>query len=286
MNHSIRQQIARGLAAAAALTWALAWGAPALWSLASGVDLYQQTTALGEWLHGLVPLRENTFACLRDLAVAAVPGAALLALDRRGEAGMGSPRAWRPVPLLLALLAIVAAQSALLTGAIRFDLWSPGYALLLDGVPAAMAAAALAVLLRRLGPVREWTGGALLAVGTLVVGVVAPVTSGMTMAWLFFGPRPLAARPALAFSQLHWVLALGLAALACRWVATRPGPKARAAYPLAVLGGFAFPVLLMMSPGQVYLLPAMLLAMTAAGQQLWSWSERETPPVHVALQGG
>lgn len=286
MNPSIRRQIARGLAAAAALTWALVWGVPALWSLASGVDLYQQTTALGEWLRGLVPLRENTFACLRDLAVAAIPGAALLTLERRGEAGAGSPRAWRPVPLLLALLAIVAAQSVMLEGVLRYDLWSPAYALVMDGVPAVMAAAALAVLLRRLGPVREWSGGALLAVGTLIVGVAAPLISGMTMYWLLFGPRPLAARPTFPYPQIHWVLALGLAALTCRWVATRPEPKARAAYPLAILGGFAFPVLLMMSPAQVYILPAMLLAMAAAGQQLWSWSERETPSVHVALQGG
>lgn len=285
MHPSIRQQIARSLSAAAALTWALAWGVPALWSLASGVDLYQQTSAMGEWLRAFIPLRENTWICLRDLAVAAVPGAALLALGR-SPAGARAARAWNPVPLLLALMGIQGAQMVMVMGAFRFDLWSRPYAVLMDAVPAALSAAALGVLLRRLGPVREWSTGALLSVGTLAVATAAPLFSGLAMYWMMFGPRPIPSRPALALFGLHWPLALGLAALACRWVSTRPGRKPRGAYALAVLAGFVFPVLLMMNLGQVWFLPTLLLAMLAAGQQLWTWSERETPSARMAIQVG
>ena len=285
MHPSIRRQIARGLAAAAALSWAVAWGLPALWSLVGGVDLYHQNSAMGQWLHGIVPLRENTFVCLRDMVVAAIPAGALLAAGRRAGTGAEAPRAWRPAPLLATLLVIATAQSALVAGAFQFDWWSPSFMILMDLVPAVMCTAALAVLLRRFGPVRDWDGGALLTVGTLAVGAAAGVISALEIGWLVFGPGRFPPRPELPLQLAHWPLALGLAALACRWVLTRPGPKPRGAYVVAVLAGFVFPVVLMMNLGQVFLLPILLLAMLVAGQWLQAWSERETPRIRVALQG-
>jgi hypothetical protein len=283
---SIRQQIARGLSAAAALVWAMAWGLPAFWSLASGVDLYHQTSAMGEWLQAFAPLRENTWVCLRDIVVAAIPGAALLALGRRGGSGVEAPRAWRPMPLLATLLVIQAVQSAMVTGIVEYDLWTRTTGVLMEAVPAVMAAAALAVLLRRSGPVREWDGGALLSVGTLAVAFVAPLISATGLYWLMFGPRPTAFQTELPLHLLHWPLALGLAALACRWVSTRPGRKPRGAYALAVLAGFVFPVLLTMTLGHLYMLPITLLAMLVVGQHLHAWAERGTPSARMAIQVG